>query len=75
MSIPSTLITGTIAYLVLGVAMLGSVFGMRVVGKLSKDDAATGNVVVVTAVVAMWIFWVCAWMHQWHPLIQPIYEA
>jgi hypothetical protein len=40
MSIPSTVITGTIAYLVLGVFLLGTVFSMRSVGKLSKDDAA-----------------------------------
>ena len=40
MAIPSTIITGTIAYLVLGAVMLAMVFSMRSVGKLSKDDAA-----------------------------------
>jgi hypothetical protein len=40
MGIPSTLITGSIAYLVLGAVMLGVVFAMRSIGKLSKDDAA-----------------------------------
>jgi hypothetical protein len=26
---------------------------------------------VITAVVCLWIPWICAWLHQWHPLIQP----
>eukprot|EP00529_Nitzschia_sp_RCC80_P040717 CAMPEP_0113458780 /NCGR_PEP_ID=MMETSP0014_2-20120614/10099_1 /TAXON_ID=2857 /ORGANISM="Nitzschia sp." /LENGTH=76 /DNA_ID=CAMNT_0000350315 /DNA_START=78 /DNA_END=308 /DNA_ORIENTATION=- /assembly_acc=CAM_ASM_000159 len=73
--IPATVITGTIAYLVAGVVMLGLVQAARGVGKLNKDDAGTGNVVVIIAVTAMWLFWLCAWMHQWHPLIQPIYEG
>ena len=37
--IPATVITGTIAYLVVGVVMLGLVQAARGVGKLSKDDA------------------------------------
>jgi hypothetical protein len=37
--IPATVITGTIAYLVVGVVMLGIVQAARGVGKLSKDDA------------------------------------
>ncbi|KAG7350524.1 ATP synthase subunit H [Nitzschia inconspicua] len=73
--IPSTLVTGTIAYLVAAVVLIGIVQAARGVGKLSKDDAGTGNVVVIIAVIAMWLFWLCAWMHQWHPLIQPIYEG
>eukprot|EP00980_Cylindrotheca_fusiformis_P020072 scaffold7152_cov122-Cylindrotheca_fusiformis.AAC.1 len=75
MGIPSPIITGSIAYLVLGVALLALVFFMRSIGKLSPDDAAIGNVVVTIATVSMWLFWLCAWMHQWHPLISPIYEA
>jgi hypothetical protein len=37
--IPSTLITGTIAYLVAAVVLVGLVQAARGVGKLSKDDA------------------------------------
>jgi len=33
-----------------------------------------GNVVIIVASVASWLFWLCAWLHQWHPLIKPIYE-
>lgn len=75
MSLPQTLVTGSIAYLVLAVVLLGLCQASRGVGKLSKDDAATGNVVIVISVFSMWLFWLCAWMHQWHPLIAPIYEA
>jgi hypothetical protein len=39
MSIPQTLITGSIAYLVLAVVLIGIVQGARGVGKLNKDDA------------------------------------
>lgn len=38
-AIPSTVITGTIAYLVGCVVVLGLVQAARGVGKLSKDDA------------------------------------
>jgi ABC-type dipeptide/oligopeptide/nickel transport system permease component len=40
MGIPSTLISGSIAYLVLGAVAIGGIFSMRSMGKLSKDDAA-----------------------------------
>ena len=39
MAIPQTLITGSIAYLVLGVVLIGIVQAARGVGKLNKDDA------------------------------------
>ena len=39
MSFPTPVVTGTIAYAVLCVVLLGIVFSMRSVGKLSKDDA------------------------------------
>lgn len=40
MGIPSTIISGTIAYIVLGCLSLGAVFGMQASGQLSKDNAA-----------------------------------
>lgn len=40
MGIPATLVTGTIAYLVLGIVLIGLIFSARSIGKLSKDDAA-----------------------------------
>jgi V-type H+-transporting ATPase subunit e len=75
MAIPTTLITGTICYLVLGAAMIVGIMSSKTAGLLSKDNAAIGHVVVSIATFSMWLFWLCAWMHQWHPLIKPIYEG
>jgi V-type H+-transporting ATPase subunit e len=75
MAIPTAIITGTIGYLVLAFLAVGGVYGSRATGMLSKDNAGIGNVVVGIAVFSMWLFWLCAWMHQWHPLIKPIYEG
>ena len=75
LGIPSVLIQGTIAYLLFAAVLIGMVMGGRAIGMLNKDDAAIGNVVVTIGVTSMWLFWICAWLHQWHPLIQPIYEG
>lgn len=40
MAIPSALISGTIAYFVLGCVAIGIVFGMQASGQLSKDNAS-----------------------------------
>ncbi|KAL9181966.1 hypothetical protein ACHAXT_012309 [Thalassiosira profunda] len=74
MSIPSPVATGTFLYLILGAVLLGLVFASRLTGRVSKDNADIANVVVVIATISTWLFWCCAWMHQWHPLIKPIYE-
>lgn len=75
MGFPTTLVTGTIGFLVLGAIANGLVFSSRATGMLNKDNAAIGNVVCCVSTFSMWLFWVCAWMHQWHPLIKPIYEG
>ena len=75
MAIPAAIITGTIGYIVLGLIGLGLIFSSRATGALSKDNAEIGNVVVTIATFSMWLFWLCAWLHQWHPLIKPIYEG
>lgn len=74
-SIPGPLITGTIIYAILGGSLLAAVTGARITGMFSKDNAAIGHVVVTIAVFFSWIFWLCAWLHQWHPLIKPIYDG
>lgn len=73
--IPAALITGTVAYIVVGAILQGLVFSSRATGILSKDNAGIGFVVISIGVFSTWLFWLCAWMHQWHPLIKPIYEA
>ena len=36
-----------------------------------KRDTGTFVSFVITAIFCMWLVWVCAWLHQWHPLIMP----
>lgn len=74
-SVPTALITGSIGYLILGAVVYAMIFSSRATGMLSKDNASIGFVVASIGVVATWLFWLCAWMHQWHPLIKPIYEG
>jgi V-type H+-transporting ATPase subunit e len=75
MSVPFPLIVGTIGYIALCAALIVGISGSRASGMLSKDNAEIGNVVVTVASFSMWLFWLCAWVHQWHPLIKPIYEG
>jgi V-type H+-transporting ATPase subunit e len=75
MTVPAPIITGTIVYAVIGALAFAGLFGARSSGMMSKDNAAIGHVVVSIAVFATWLFWLCAWLHQWHPLIKPLYEG
>lgn len=75
MAFPTTLLFGSIGYLVLCAVLIGGVQISRATGILSKDNSEIGNVVVALSTFSMWLFWVCAWVHQWHPLIKPIYEG
>jgi len=43
-------------------------------GHLSKDMFYISTVILVTLGVSTWLLWLCAWMHQWHPLIFPQYK-
>lgn len=51
MSLPQTLVTGSIAYLVLAVVLVGLCQASRGVGRLSKDDAA-------------WVFFLQSFVHS-----------
>ena len=73
MALPAQVATGTFLYLIMGAALLGLVFASRLTGRFSKDNADIANVVIVICTFATWLFCLCAWMHQWHPLIKPIY--
>lgn len=75
MTIPDPLITGSTIYLSLAIAFVAAIYVGNLTGSISKDNAGIGYVVVIVAFCAMWMFWLCAWLHQWHPLIVPEYEA
>ena len=40
MGIPSTIVSGTIGYVVLGCILIGVIFGLRASGQMNKDNAA-----------------------------------
>eukprot|EP00558_Chaetoceros_sp_UNC1202_P006465 CAMPEP_0197246936 /NCGR_PEP_ID=MMETSP1429-20130617/24034_1 /TAXON_ID=49237 /ORGANISM="Chaetoceros sp., Strain UNC1202" /LENGTH=77 /DNA_ID=CAMNT_0042707723 /DNA_START=84 /DNA_END=317 /DNA_ORIENTATION=- len=75
MTVPGPLVTGTMIYAIVGAVLFVGIIGARITGVMSKDNAAIGHVVAAISVFATWLFWLCAWMHQWHPLIKPIYEG
>jgi ATP synthase subunit H len=75
MSFPTALLTGTIAYLIIGAIIHAMIVSSRASGMVSKDNAGIAQVVVSIGVFSTWLFWLSAWMHQWHPLIKPIYEG
>ena len=41
----------------------------------SKDDTSIALVLYPLAGFCCWLLWLCTWMHQWHPLLCPIYEG
>jgi len=68
------LLEGTVYFGIFWAVLFAFVFMQNKVGKLSFDDYSIAQIVVTISVFAMWLFWICAWLHQWHPLIKPIYE-
>mmetsp|Transcript_23465 Transcript_23465/g.34442 ORF Transcript_23465/g.34442 Transcript_23465/m.34442 type:complete len:80 (-) Transcript_23465:152-391(-) len=68
---PAEVTNGTVTYIMLTLFAVCVVWGSRFCGSLSKDDAQIGTVVMVTTGFFAWMLWLCAWMHQWHPLILP----
>lgn len=75
MAVPTALISGTIAYIVIGAIIHALIISARASGMLCKDNSGIAQVVVSIGVFSTWLFWLSAWMHQWHPLIKPIYEG
>ena len=43
-------------------------------GRMNKDLADNLIVYFPCLAVATFTMWVCAWLHQWHPLVVPEYE-
>jgi len=68
---PQEVSNGTATYIMLTLFAIICLWVARFIGKLSKDEAQIGTVVAITTGVSAWLFWLCAWMHQWHPLITP----
>ena len=50
-------------------------WAMQTIGRISKDSFQIIAVITSTLGVATWLLWLCAWMHQWHPLLVPTWKA
>lgn len=71
---PPEVTSGTFVYLAITLAIIGFTWISSSIGKISKDSAQILTVVTATGGVCMWLLWLCAWMHQWHPLITPTWK-
>lgn len=67
-------INGTGVYIGLVLGLIVLTYLARCVGLVSKDFAEISTVLYSVAGVCTWTLWLCAWMHQWHPLIKVTYD-
>lgn len=78
MSNSSTLIIGSLIYFAL-IFIIGAPLSLYV-QKHSKDPHQRKDnfnltwSLVVIGVFMMWLLWLCAFLHQMHPLVTPIVE-
>mmetsp|Transcript_7920 Transcript_7920/g.20529 ORF Transcript_7920/g.20529 Transcript_7920/m.20529 type:complete len:80 (+) Transcript_7920:35-274(+) len=73
--IPDPVVSGTWTFIGIAVALsVVTIFG-RCIGMVSKDTSSISLVLYWLAAFCTWLIWVCAWMHQWHPLIVPKYPG
>ena len=79
MSSYTGIIIGSIFFGILGV--LGCIYGNHLAVKHSNarisaaENRRLSFVVVTMAIFCMWLHWICAYMHQMNPIIQPTPEA
>eukprot|EP00635_Sarcinochrysidales_sp_CCMP3193_P006522 CAMPEP_0118895642 /NCGR_PEP_ID=MMETSP1166-20130328/3903_1 /TAXON_ID=1104430 /ORGANISM="Chrysoreinhardia sp, Strain CCMP3193" /LENGTH=71 /DNA_ID=CAMNT_0006834687 /DNA_START=65 /DNA_END=280 /DNA_ORIENTATION=+ len=67
------MVSGTSTFLSVVVACCAVTVLARCVGMVSKDMAYVSLVLYPLAGFCGWLLWLCSWMHQWHPLLDPIY--
>ncbi len=73
------ILVGSIIFGVIGI--LGCVFGNHLAVKNATDRISVSEnrrlafIVVTMAIFCMWLHWVCAYMHQMNPIIQPTPEG
>ncbi|CAM9571038.1 unnamed protein product [Laminaria digitata] len=69
--LPAPVLHGTIGYAVGCIFLLLVLKVGQGTGKISTDNTGIGFTVVIMSSICMWMLWVMAWFHQWHPLITP----
>jgi V-type H+-transporting ATPase subunit e len=74
LSPPQPVSNGTALFIgTFGVIILW-MYVLSLAGRISKDMFYISVVIFCTLGVSTWLLWLCAWMHQWHPLIVPQYK-
>jgi V-type H+-transporting ATPase subunit e len=71
---PAPVTNATLVYALIAAAVIGCFYFSSQRGMISKDSFQIASVVTVTITISCWLMWLCTWMHQWHPLIAPIYK-
>jgi len=72
---PAPVTSGTFVFITIAAVVIGSFYLSSKKGMITNDSFQVIAVVTTTLAIATWMMWLCAWMHQWHPLIHPVYEA
>eukprot|EP00629_Pelagomonadales_sp_RCC1024_P004569 CAMPEP_0119270176 /NCGR_PEP_ID=MMETSP1329-20130426/7286_1 /TAXON_ID=114041 /ORGANISM="Genus nov. species nov., Strain RCC1024" /LENGTH=95 /DNA_ID=CAMNT_0007270187 /DNA_START=260 /DNA_END=544 /DNA_ORIENTATION=+ len=72
--IPQPVVHGTSVFLSIVVALTIMTLFAMCLGVCSKDNTQIAIVLYSLAGFCCWLLWLCTWMHQWHPLLVPIYN-
>jgi ATP synthase subunit H len=75
MVFPLPVLYGTLLYAFTCLVALGGCRLGTITGALTRAEAGIGYVVVTICFVCMYMLWLMTWMHQWHPLIKPVYPV
>ena len=68
---PAPVNSTTFTFFSLAALVIGYFYFQYKRGNTSKDNFQIVAVVVPTLTFFTWLLWLCAWMHQWHPLLKP----
>ena len=75
MGIPEPIVHTTLIFMAIVAAFCVMQLFLRCLGVCRKDDTSIALVLYPLAGFCCWLLWLCTWMHQWHPLLCPIYEG
>jgi V-type H+-transporting ATPase subunit e len=72
---PTALLLGTFFFF--SMTCVGNVLGCGLYGcrVMSKDTMHNYVVSVTLAGICMWMMWICTWLHQWHPIVEPLIKT
>ena len=72
---PEEVASGTFTYAMITIAVIMATWAFVFTKRISSDAASIITVVATMMGISTWLVWLCAWMHQWHPLITPLWKA